>query len=148
NHTGTFARSGRFAAELKGIAYGARLGYQMLGVMFGIDYMTGKWEDTLSPAGDDVPSDLAVFVGYNFPVLLRVYGAYGFDTELEREANSQETTYEGRTIKLGVGFTGLPMVSVNLEYITSEFDKTNSGNLSPKAETELLGLTVSLPFDL
>src|SRR3989344_6657241 len=78
-HTGEREGGGLTKSDVSGITYGARAGYKhMLGLMFGLDYMTGKWEDDATVKSDLTPSSLGVFVGFEFPILLRVYGVYGF----------------------------------------------------------------------
>jgi hypothetical protein len=51
-------------------------------------------------------------------------------------------------LKLGVGFTVLPLVSVNLEYLASSFNKAGASTLSPEWKTSGYGLSVSLPLSL
>lgn len=145
-HTGDFGQATK--NDTSGVSFGARAGYQTMGFMFGVDYMTGKWTSDSTPKADVTPTDIGVFVGYNFPVLLRVYGVYGFKDEAKAEASGNSNKFEGDgSIKLGVGFTGLPFVSLNLEYITNKFDEVNGNKITPEAEGKFYGLTVSLPLD-
>ncbi len=144
-HTGDLKRPG-FDADFNGTTIGARIGYQQLGAMVGVDYFTGMWDDDANPSGDDTPSVFGIFAGYNFPVLLRAYAGYNFMTDLKREAGGGSTKYEGSSIKLGVQTTILPFVAVGLEYWTAEFDEADGNSLSPELEGKGIGLIVSLPM--
>ena len=136
-----------------GVAYGARVGYENLGFMIGLDAMTGNWS-VASGGGQDsgstTPTDLGIFVGYNFPVMVRIYGEYGFSAQNKYTIDGYSTTDKGTNIKLGVGFTVYPMVSINLEYISDTYtkysDSTSSGNNSPNITDAMYGLSISVPL--
>lgn len=139
---------GSTSQDFSGVYYGGRLGYSMLGLMGGLDFQTGKLKDNSSPTNIDLtPSDLGIFVGYNLPVMLRVYGSYFFSSKLKSEAAGTSNTYEGKNMRLGVGFTSLPFVSINLEYGLGTYTKDSSGSLSSDMKTKWFGLNVSVPFD-
>ena len=138
---------------------GARAGYQYLGLMFGLDYSMGMDQKT---AGSTVTADvsqstLGLFVGYNLPVMLRAWAAYYLNTSLEVEAGtSVGDEFNGKGYGLGVGFTGLPFVSLNLEYRMMTFDEYkdksagSTATLSGASEIDFnqILLSVSLPLDL
>ena len=124
-----------------GAALGGRVGWSKLGLAFGLDlsgshYMTpvifASVEErfwTILPGA---------FVSYQFPIFFRVYGSlipYGFVLSATRNGCSaallekplmeecslipQNIKNEKpviRSLKLGVGWTGLPFLSINLEY--------------------------------
>src|SRR5690606_12288700 len=101
-----------------GGAYGGRLGYQNLGFQLAIDYLNS----TIDMGDDDIKSDLktsewAAFVGFEFPILFRVYAGYIFSANGETEdANGELDLNKGSGTKVGVGFTGLPFIDINFEY--------------------------------
>ncbi len=136
--------------KFSGAGFGARVGYKhVLGPMFGLDYMTGKFEDKGDLKADLTPQQLGAFVGFEFPILLRVYAAYNFSDKLKFKSDYRSGTYEGDSgIKLGVGFTALPLLSINVEYVASSYDEFRGSATSPDFETKYYGLSVSLPFDL
>ncbi len=135
-------------SNISGLSFGARVGYQDLGLMLGLDAMTGVWSDSASSSNaDDTPKDYGFFVGYNFPVMMRVYGAYGFSSDLERKRNNATTDFSGSFMKFGVGFTMLPLVSLNLEYLSHSYDEANSNSLSTEVDTKLYGVTISVPLE-
>ncbi|MCF8058531.1 MAG: hypothetical protein K9K67_04490 [Bacteriovoracaceae bacterium] len=145
---------------------GGRLGYGMLGFMGGIDYSMQTF-DLESERGSTTNKDgvkksqLGIFVGYNLPILLRVWGTYFLSSSLEGDdpqtaSNLIDSRYEyssGSGYALGAGFTGLPFVSVNLEYRTLEYDKlevsgTALSTYNEKTDLSEIMLSVSLPLDL
>jgi hypothetical protein len=143
---------------------GARVGYQMLGFMAGFEYnmLSPSWEDDQPPLTaadlDMKHTNMGLFVGFNFPVMLRVWGTMFFKSEAEIDslAGSIGDTYSGSGKGLGVGFTGLPFLSINLEYKMFTYDEhedvstgvvtkyTSNGEL----EVKEIVLSVSLPFEL
>ena len=122
-----------------GVGYGARLGYQMLGVMAGVDYQTGRWSDSSRPSNDLTPSFLGIFAGYNLPILLRGYIAYLPFSNLTSQHDGLKHTYDGGdAFKYGIGFTGLPFLSMNFEYIVAHLRAI---------DTETYQVTLSLPIN-
>lgn len=137
---------------------GARIGYQMLGVMAGIDYSmsTGKFDlDTTTTATGAESSSkykknqLGLFVGYNLPILFRVWGTYYLNVKTEDDI-APITENSGSGYALGAGFTGLPFVSLNLEYRTYSFDESETSGvtttLNPETDFNEIFLSVSLPL--
>lgn len=142
---------------------GSRLGYQTLGFMFGLDYTKGMESDleiktTSSTVKQDADqSTLGLFVGYNLPVMLRAWAAYYVTTTIELQSGvNVGDEYKGSGYGLGVGFTGLPLVSLNLEYRMMTFDelKDNSTGLKStlsgtnEIDYNQVMLSVSLPLDI
>lgn len=128
----------------KGYGLGGRVGYSSLGFQVGVDYMLGEW--VVEQTGSDFEgslNNLGIFAAYEFPILLRVFGTYFFDAEFKDTAK-----YEGKAIRLGVGFSPVPLVDVNLEYVTSTYDELNGSSLTTDLETKMYGISVSIPFEL
>jgi hypothetical protein len=145
---------------------GGRLGYGMLGFMAGLDYSMQTF-DLESEIGSTTYKDgvkknqLGIFVGYNLPILVRVWGTYYLSGNLDGDDPSASNTlldsrYEfsdGGGYALGAGFTGLPFVSINLEYRNLEYDKAEFSGATLSTYNEKLNLSeillsVSLPLDL
>lgn len=139
---------------------GGRLGYQTLGLMLGLDYRLATFEDKAeNTAGvtkdDQKQQKIGAFVGYNLPIMLRAWASYYFDVSTEdddsRNANKGDK-YSGDGIGLGIGFTGLPFISLNLEYHSfsyDEFENASTGSKSSVSDfdaSEIL-FSVSLPLD-
>ena len=130
-----------------GILFGGRCGWQTFGLMFGLDYSMGSGLEatpvaslvsgyTVNTTKYDV-SYMGAFVGYELPFLLRAWLTYHFDVGMDVEDSS--TAIEGSSTTVGVGFTGLPLVSLNAEYRMVSLDNAN-------LDYKSLLLSVSLPF--
>lgn len=142
-HMGKFEVSG-VSENSSGVTYGGRLGFStLIGLQFGADYMAGKWEADFNPKFKGDASNLGVFVAYDFPVLLRVFGSYFFDSEYK-----DDNKFEGNAIRLGVGFSPVPLIDINLEYMTATYDKFNGNNLASDAKSSMYGISVSIPLTL
>lgn len=140
-----------------GPEYGARLGGQWLGFMAGLDYahstFTAKLTSTLVNGEIDKKRDnIGVFAGYNLPILLRGWVTYYFSSKTSNtQTNSLGTSGQftkGSGTELGLGFTGLPFLSINLVYRMSTQDENQSGALTPEMETKEIMIGVSAPFTL
>lgn len=136
-------KAGSTSEDLSGMVFGGRLGFSTLGFQAGLDYMGGELKDDATPKSEFTVSNLGVFVGYNFPILVRVYGSYFFDAELK-----DTFKLEGTAIRLGVGFSPLPLLDVNLEYMMGTYDKVNGSSINPDVKTDTYGLVLSIPFEL
>lgn len=141
--------------DYNGAQYGLRVGYQNLGFMAGLDYTKSSYELESKTAGVTSNNDVSrnewgLFAGYNFPILVRAWGAYYFSNTMEFDATGTE--YSGSTKELGVGFTGLPFLSVNLMYRMVTYDESKTGSvesaINPEFDAKEIVLGVSLPFTL
>lgn len=142
-------KGGGSSTDFSGLDYGARIGWQQLGLMVGLDFMTGKMTDKDTPKSDITPQSFGVFVGYNFPVLLRVYGVYGFSNSMKFEQSGASGKFEGSPqLKIGLGYNFLPLLSIALEYTTGTYDEFNGRNMGTDMTTSAYGLSVSVPFTL
>ena len=144
-----------------GVAYkysnpelGLRFGGQYLGLMAGFDYTSSTYTWKQTPGGDDKfdRGEFGIFVGYNLPILLRVWGAYYFtNTATDQEASGRTTAgakYKGNTKELGVGFTALPFLSINLMLRNVVMTTKPVGITSADISNNEFVLGVSLPFTL
>lgn len=145
-----------------GPQYGARLGMQFLGVMGGFDYTHSTYtlKTTaigLTSQGKQKQDDLGVFVGYNAPMLIRAWIGYYFSTKATAtETNADYTSGDwskGTTTEIGVGFTPMPLVSLNISYrMTTLKTYQNVGgatlNYNPSVKPTEIVVGVSVPFHL
>ena len=108
--------------EGSGVSIGGRLGYQNLGFQLGIDYLKSTISlDDSSYKSDLDSTEISGFVGFEFPILFRVYAGYILSANAEADADfgsgkNTASLTDGSGMKLGVGFTGLPFVDINFEY--------------------------------
>lgn len=163
--------SGSQTADNKytGPQMGARLGYSFLGFMGGLEYRKtsgslsydkhsggGVWANSGTDQ-DYSGTEIGAFVGYDFPILVRAYAGYTFNTKWEFDNNgawigAASDELSGNTTTLGVGFTGLPFVSLNVEFRMVSLDtyKDVSAGTETAADysSNEVVLGVSLPFDI
>lgn len=124
------------------ISMGGRLGYSKLGFSLGFDYQMTNDVKMKNYNNDYDATELAVFAGFNFPILVRAYAGYIFSADFE----SDQTKYdEGSGYKLGVGFTALPFLNINLEYKEITYDKRNNVVVDLADHNAVL-LAISLPL--
>lgn len=146
NFTSTY-----YEYNYSGPQFGARLGYQGLGLMAGMDYTHSSYDFESKFVGSASTesygrNEIGVFVGYNFPILVRAWGTYYFSNKSENDAGN--VRYSGNTKELGVGFTALPFLSINLMYRMVTFDKLNNSNLPSEINLNEIVFGVSLPLTL
>lgn len=134
-----------------GVQIGARAGYQVLGFMAGLDFTRSSYtfesKGITSTVNNDVDkNEVGIFVGYNLPILLRAWATYYFSNTAKYSGISKETS--GNTTELGVGFTGLPFLSINLMLRLVSFDPYTAVPTSPAQDLTEIVLGVSLPLTL
>ena len=94
-------------------------------------------------------TDWGAFVGFEFPILVRVYAGYIFSAKGEVSTDFGKAKMEGAGTKVGVGFTGLPFVDINVEYRRGTYDDVKIGGVkSDDTDFSSLMLGVSLPLNL
>lgn len=126
------------------VSIGGRVGFSKLSFSTGLDYQMTSGVKLKNQAEKFDASELAAFVGFDFPILLRAYAGYIFSADFEATSNKYD---EGSGYKLGVGFTGLPFISINLEYKNISYDKLNNATIKTADHNSVL-LAVSLPIKL
>ena len=141
--------------KYSGLQMGARLGLQFVGLMGGLAYNSSSYDLKSTNTGvttttAEKQSEIGAFLGYNAPVLLR--GWLGYYPKLKSTA-TDNSYIQGNTTEIGLGFTGLPFVSLNLIYRMLKYDKYTSAagvdiTLSPVYDFKEVVLGVSLPFTL
>ncbi|MGZ3770600.1 MAG: outer membrane beta-barrel protein [Bdellovibrio sp.] len=135
--------------SLSGSQMGLRLAYSAP-VLFwaGLDGTFGS-SATLKPdsGSNETAKRTTVYgvVGLNFPILLRAWYGYSFMDEVNFEVRGKA---KGSGSKLGVGFTGLPFVSLNFEYLNEKFTSMNGVDISPALKNDSYIFSVSLPINL
>jgi hypothetical protein len=118
---------------------GVRLGYEsMIGLFVAADYqmaMSGKY--TLSnapgaPATKMSRSQLWLDVGFDAPLLFRVWAGYALVNKMALKVSGiPDINYTGgSSLKLGVGFNVIPLLSINIEYLMNNWSKVEIGGLS------------------
>ena len=142
---GKFKQSGT-SDDISGVNYGARLGYESLGFMIGGEYALGSLKYTPSGGSntDLSTTDAGIFVGYNFPILFRVYGTYYLLSDAS--SSSYSSDLKGTGYRVGIGFTGLPFITLALEEVSRTYTKQGSSSLSSNVTINDTLLSVTLPL--
>jgi hypothetical protein len=123
------------------VTIGSRLGYSSLGLIFGLSYFQTAGIDFENNSADYDMTEIGVFAGYEFPILVRAWAAYMLSGDLE----SGGTKYEDLSgLKLGFGYTGLPFLSINFEMKQYEFGELNGADV--ERDFNAYVLSVSLPW--
>lgn len=152
-------------ASTSGPNFGGRLGYQFLGLMAGMDVNLGSMGLDETVAGSKTSYDLdstrvGLFAGYELPILLRAWITYYFSNNLEYSkaysANNiaKGDQFSGSGLEFGVGFTPLPLLSVNVGYRINSYDELEQTNgtktaLNGSEEVKIneIFIGVSLPLE-
>lgn len=134
-----------------GTQYGLKLGYQQLGLMFGMDYKKSAFDLKTEGNGNNTKvamkrDELGVFAGYEFPILVRAWGGYYFHNKMKGDSQGYE--YSGNTKELGVGFTGLPFLSMNFIYRMVELDEAKTNGTATKIDTSIKEYVVGVSLPL
>ena len=147
---------------ITGTGYGLRLGYK-LPVMFwaALDAGMGtgklKFDTTGTIADSDVSRNtLGLTAGIDLPILLRFWVGTGFSDQMQIKTSTTSDTFKGSHTKVGLGFTALPFLSINAEYIMRKYtdgsgDLVTAGggyaNYLTKLEGSTVLISVSAPFN-
>lgn len=146
--------NGADKGKITGPVLGGRVAGEFAMVFIGGDYSMGLGNKINS---DNTSSDLDVdtsmlfgVIGVNLPVV-RAWVGYGLMNETKVKTAIADTTHSGGShVKLGVGFSLIPMLSLNAEYIISDYKKLESslgsGDSNLKSNTVLVSASVPLSF--
>ena len=146
-----------------GAGYGLRLGYSLpvlAWIALDGQYGSGKQkpkDTTVFNEAKYKSSALFLDVGIDLPILLRAWVGYGFSNQLDLDYDTgTDYTLKGTATKFGLGFTPLPLFSVNVEAITNSYttvspNLNNSDKLSDtysETKNTAIFVSISLPLDL
>lgn len=139
-------------SNLSGTEYGARVGYTLLNFGIGADYVAASYTDDSTPKNDLTIGDLGAFVSYKLPILFRVYATYVPSATVRVKSSSSDVKFKGNSARLGVGYTGLPFININFEYINATYTDVEiagtTAALSTNSTTSAYAISISAPFNL
>lgn len=126
----------------QGIGYGGRLGYQAGPFQIGGDYLNSSLDMSSSDFDNNLKvQEYGAFVGFEFPILVRTYATYIFSTSGDTKINSEKANLNGGDgFKIGVGFTLIPLLDLNLDYRKLSFNDD--------IDFETFMFSFSVPFNL
>lgn len=135
--------------SISGVALGGRAGFQNLGFMFGVSGKRVSYDVEDSTEGKLATTTIGVFAGYDFPILIRVWGEYilsGTGAYDDSTNNQKLNVASGTT--LGIGYKIFPFISLNLEVGSLHFDEATydggSSSVDVDYNTYMLGISVPL----
>ncbi len=127
-------------STLDGMVYGGRLGVGISNFGIGVDY---------SQAPQDSGSDLTNIGAFGMVSFLnlRFWGTYIFSSEIgvEIDTNNETGTFKGNGVKVGLGWSIVPFVSLNAEYMMINNSKEDLNTITA-VDQDLKGFLVSLSF--
>ncbi len=157
--------------DYSGMNYGGRLGVDYLGLMGGFAYDHGSYTatykepsssiDLLKSLNESLDSEWSVnsygvFVGYNFPILFRVWGTYFLSADWKATKDGggefKDNKMKSTAYELGFGYKILPILSLNLQYRVADISKKeySDGSTEPdnykKASTKSGIVSISVPI--
>ncbi len=135
--------------EYTATEFGARVGGSTLGFLYGLEYTRFSGDYEAGSTKDDIGgSDIGITVGYDFPIMIRAYATYFLKSEATRES-TVDIDFEGSGgTRIGVGFTMLPFININLEMITRSYDENTAGGLTTEDDTDLEGYNIGISIPL
>lgn len=137
-------------STVTGTDYGLRLAYKFP-VMFWVGIDAGMGSVTSKPDDGTASTDakrtmLSAVAGVNFPILFRGWVSYGFSDELKFD--SPDAKMKGTSMKVGLGYTIVPFVSLNFEYVTEKFTEMEFGGTTTSVDSSGSGYILSLSVPL
>jgi hypothetical protein len=141
-----------------GIGMGLRLGYKFLLPWVALDYRLSSGEKLTDSVTQEKinasQTQMGVTGGVDLP-LVRLFAGYGFDNKFTVKPSSGDVVFKGTYTKLGAGFSLIPLIKINLEYIINTYPKFSTGGTEydrsvsyNKFDHTTLFLSVSAPFNL
>ncbi len=122
-----------------------QLGWSSLGLSVGLDYEMSLQDLEFDDGSEVALTTYGIFVGYEFPILFRVYGAYMLGGKAAEGVSNND--FEGVSgTKLGVGYTGFPLIDIYLEMRSYSYDEANGNPLTNEIDLSMTTLGVAFSF--
>jgi hypothetical protein len=159
-HNGTYAGTAAGdAGKITGVGLNARGAFAFPVIFAGLETAYGF--GTITPdnfsGGDSTWVSLGPVVGASLPMIpLRFWATYYLLDYLTAKGSLGGTAVEildtGTAIKLGAGYTFLPMLSVNLEYVMHSYTKAENkltgATSDASVKSNMIALSVSIPLEI
>lgn len=135
--------------DLTGNTVGTRLGFQNLGFMVGLDGRRMSWNlETDTTDVDYTFTQLGLFAGYDFPMMLRLWANYVFSLEGINDDDTDLILKDGSGLVFGVGYKVIPFVSLNLEVSNLTTKKFDNGVSEVDYDGDYTSYLLSVSFPL
>ena len=162
-----------YERELDGVLYGARLGYGLLGFSAGVDFAASQFDAEVKKPLSNVASwklsgqstlssvestYFGLFINYDLPLLLRVWATYFPSVRYEFGSGdplqNNKDLWKGTGFSVGLGYTGLPFLSLNYELRSFSFDEefdnasdsTRELSLEHDSVEHFVGISIPMNF--
>lgn len=141
-------KEGADKGKMTGMQFGGRAGVGLGPIILAADIMTGTNE--IKPDGgiaaDADMTSMGLTALFSPPVLpFRVWAGYAFDVEAKPEGGGK---LEGTALKVGGGYSIIPFVSLNVEYIMTTFDKEDGVAMTDKMKANTVFVSLSVPLGI
>lgn len=158
--TGSYDGGTGNTGKVSGVGLSARAAYSFVMVFAGLDlaYNFGTYSPDSGSSGDITAVTAGPVVGVSLPALpLRFWAAYllwDYATQKTSSTPAVDQIISGTGLKIGGGYTIIPLLSVNLEYVMhthTKFDNKAAG-VSGDLPTSVKGtdfvISASVPLDI
>lgn len=135
----------------KGSLFGARIGWGQGNFGVALDYMKAGMD---GKSGEDKTTGDITALGITaMASLLFVRGWIGYMPSVKYDYDGGENLFKGSEkgsgFKVGVGFTPIPWVSINVEYVSYTFDKADYRDFQGTSRTTsgpMFGVSIPIVF--
>ena len=137
---------------------GIRVGYEHLIAIFGVDYSFSSFHVTKNELDREEVSrsNFGLFAGVDIPLAFRAWMTWIMRSKLEGRVDqaifAHDAMFRGQGQSIGVGFSPLPFVSFNIEYISVKYgDYQRNGvdveNYNDELNLHEIFLSISVPLN-
>jgi hypothetical protein len=137
-------------ADSDGMSFGARVGYKFTGFWASVDIETGSSKELTPSTGlatDASLSNTGLAVGVSLMPMVNFYAKYLMTAKLEY-GTASTVELKGSGTAFGIGWSVIPMVSLNLEYRSINYDEIDGNALATEIGHKGLTVGISVPFSL
>jgi len=136
---------------------GARVGYNFIAVNGGLDlsYQSGSLSSNQDASKTDFKTtEMAGYVGIRTAAFIKGYVGYIFSSfnQIDSSPSGPSTKLNGSGMKIGIGFTGIPLVDLTTEYRRISYSSYTAPGASKQTVNNMPGnyfsILVSIPVDL
>lgn len=134
---------------ISGGTIGGRAGVQRMGFMMGLDGKISSWDLEGNIEEEIIVTSYGLFIGYDFPILLRVWGTYVFGGTGTVEDVGEYLNPTGHTF--GIGYKIFPFISLNFESGSikfTEFESEDGTNTEREDTATYYLLSISIPLTI
>lgn len=135
-----------------GSTYGARLGWTMMGLQLGVDYRNHLNEFEVNDVDIETASTITyAFIGYEFPVMFRIYAGMGVSSEgtFDNGTNEFDLSEASSTV-VGLSYKGLPFIAINFEMVNYDWDtiELDGNDVNDEYSGSHYLVSLSIPINL